>query len=52
MAIKEFDAHEKKKQETKVSFKTKAGEKVQFKAKKEVNVPKHVKFKTNDRKRG
>ena len=50
MAIREFDAHEWKKQPTNVSFKTKEGDKVQFVARKEERVPVHVRFKTYGRK--
>jgi len=50
MANREFDAHEWRKKPTKVSFRTKGGEKVQFTARKEQRVPVHVKFKTRDRK--
>jgi hypothetical protein len=52
MAVKDFDAHETKKLPTKVKFTTGKGEKVQFTAEKPTRVPKHVHFKTNDRKRG
>jgi len=48
--IREFDAHEWKKKRSKVSFKTKEGEKVQFVARKEKRVPVHVHFKTRGRK--
>jgi hypothetical protein len=50
MAIREFDAHEWKKKPTKVGFKTKEGDKVQFVASKEKRVPVHVRFKTDGRK--
>jgi len=50
MAIREFDAHEWKKKPTKVSFKTREGEKVQFVARKEKREPVHVRFKTHGRK--
>lgn len=50
MTIREFDAHEWKKKPSKVSFKTKDGEKVQFVARKEKRVPVHVRFKTGRRK--
>ena len=49
MATREFDAHKRTKQPTKVSFRTKDGEKIQFTATKEQRVPVHVKFKTHDR---
>lgn len=49
MATKEFDAHRRVKQPTKVSFQTKAGEKVRFIAEKEQKIPVHVKFKTHNR---
>jgi len=39
----EFDAHQTVKQPTKVTFKTKAGEKVRFVAEKPTKVPVHVK---------
>ena len=41
----EFDAHKTVKKPTKVSFKTKEGEKVRFVADKPAKVPVHVKFK-------
>jgi len=50
MAVREFDAHERKKKPQKVTFKTKDGEKVQFVARKEQRVPVHVRFRTRDRK--
>jgi hypothetical protein len=49
MATKEFDAHKRVKQPTKVSFQTKSGERVRFTAEKEKKVPVHVRFKTHDR---
>ena len=52
MSIREFEAHKWKKKPTKVSFVTKRGEKVRFTAEKETRVPKHVRFKTTNRKRG
>jgi hypothetical protein len=49
MATREFEAHKWTKQPTKVSFRTKNGERIQFTAEKEKKVPVHVKFKTHDR---
>jgi hypothetical protein len=49
MATREFDAHKRVKQPTKVSFQTKTGERVRFTAEKEQKVPVHVKFKTHER---
>lgn len=49
MATKEFDAHKRVKQPTKVSFQTKTGERVRFTAEKEQRIPVHVKFKTRGR---
>jgi hypothetical protein len=43
----EFDAHTTVKKPTRVSFTTKEGERVKFKAGKKVSVPVHVKFKAN-----
>jgi len=42
----EFDAHKTVKKPTKVTFKTKSGEKVKFTADKPTKVPVHVKFTT------
>ncbi len=50
MATREFDAHKWMKQPTKVNFRTKDGEKVQFTARKEQQVPVQVKFKVHNRK--
>jgi hypothetical protein len=52
METREFDAHEWKKKPTKVSFRTKEGDKVHFVARKEKRVPVHVRFKTGGRKSG
>jgi len=52
MAIRDFDAHETKKLPTTVKFVTKDGDRVRFTAAKPTRVPKHVHFKTHDRKRG
>jgi hypothetical protein len=41
----EFEAHKPVKKPTQVSFTTKDGTQVKFKAEKEVEVPVHVKFK-------
>jgi hypothetical protein len=49
MATREFDAHKRVKQPTKVGFQTKTGERVRFTAEKEQKVPVHVRFKTHDR---
>lgn len=49
MAIREFDAHKWSKEPTRVSFRTKGGEKVQFTAMKEQKVPVHVRFKIPNR---
>jgi hypothetical protein len=49
MGTREFDAHKRVKQPTRVGFQTKTGERVRFTAEKEQKVPVHVKFKTHDR---
>jgi hypothetical protein len=49
MSTREFDAHRWEKKPTRVSFRTKDGQKVQFTASKEQRLPVHVKFKTRDR---
>ena len=45
----EFNAHKMEKRPTKVSFTTKQGEKVRFKAEKPTEVPVHVKFRAKDK---
>jgi hypothetical protein len=52
MATRDFDAHETRKMPTPVKFTTRDGETVRFTAEKPTRVPKHVHFKTHDRKRG
>jgi hypothetical protein len=52
VAIKDFDAHVKRKMPARVKFTTRDGEKVRFIAQKPTRVKTHVHFKTRDRKRG
>jgi hypothetical protein len=48
----EFDAHKTVKKETEVEFTKRDGTPVDFLANKPTNVPVHVKFNANDKKRG
>lgn len=48
----EFDAHKKVKEPTKVKFTTRDGDRVSFVAAKPVNIPVHVRFTVDSRKRG
>ncbi len=52
MATRDLEAHETKEVPTPVKFTTRDGEKVRFTAAKPTRVPKHVHFRTHDRKRG
>jgi hypothetical protein len=49
MAIREFDAHRRRKEREEVRFRTRDGKKVDFMARKEKRVPVHVRFRTRDR---
>jgi len=46
----EFEAHKVEKRPTTVSFATKQGERVRFRAEKPTEVPVHVKFRAKDKK--
>jgi hypothetical protein len=48
----DFDAHKTIKKPTRVSFKTKEGERVRFVAEKKTKVPVHVHFKANPKRGG